>query len=135
MSEHHKDLEEDSAKPVTKTVELHSHINQISEENQKLKSDMSTIVKENSELNETISRLIKGKQSLDQVLSIPVNFQKEGLGYTLNKENSPKTKNSILFVKATSKPSTSHPPLRHAPKIAPKIINKSVIEPPSKPLN
>ena len=134
MSEHHKDLEKDSAKLVTETVELHTQIDQIYEENQKLKCDIFAIEKENSELKETISRLIKGKQGLDQVLSIPVNFQKEGLGYTLNKKNVPKTKTPILFVKATNSPSTSHPPLRNAPKIAPKIMNKSVIEPPPRPL-
>ena len=61
MSEHHKDLEEDSAKLVTETVELHTHIDQISEENQKLKCDMFAVEKENSKLKETISRLIKGK--------------------------------------------------------------------------
>ena len=73
-------------------------------------------------MKETIFRLIKGKQGLDQVLSIPINFQKEGLGYTLNQKNAPKIKNPISFVKATNSPSTSQLPLRHAPKIAPKII-------------
>ena len=60
-------------------------------------------------MKETISRLIKGKQGLDQVLSILVNFQKEGLGYTLNQKNAPKIKNPISFVKATNSPSTSQP--------------------------
>ena len=65
---------------------IKSHASQFLEENQKLKCDMSVILKENSDMKETISRLIKGKQSLDQVLSIPINFQKEGLGYTLNQK-------------------------------------------------
>ena len=89
---------------------------------------MSTVVKEHSELKETIFRLIKGKQSLDQILSIPVNFQKEGLGYTLNKKNAPKTKNPIPFVKATSDPSTSRSP----PKSAPKPIPRTTTKPPPK---
>ena len=76
---------------------------------------MSTVVKENSELKETISRLIKGKQSLAQVLSIPINFKKEGLGYALNKKTAPKTKNPIFFVKATNIPSTSKFSLKSAP--------------------
>ena len=96
---------------------------------------MSAVLKENSDMKETISRLIKGKQGLDQVLSIPVNFQKEGLGYTLNQKNTPKTKNPISFVKATNSPSTSQPPLRHAPKIAPKTIKRFEIEPSPRPQN
>ena len=68
---------------------------------------MSAVLKENFDMKEIIFRLIKGKQGLDQVLSILVNFQKEGLGYTLNQKNVPKTKNSISFVKATNSPSTS----------------------------
>ena len=95
-----------------------SRASQILEENQKLKCDMSAILKENCDMKETISKLIKGKQSLDQVLSIPINFQKEGLGYTLNQRNAPTTKNPISFVKATNCPSTSQYPLRIAPKIA-----------------
>ena len=94
---------------------------------------MSVVVKENSDMKETISWLIKGKLGLDQVLSIPVNFQKEGLGYTLNQKNALKTKNPISFVKDTNSPLTSQPPLRHAPKIAPKTIKRIVIEPPPRP--
>ena len=99
-------------------VELKSHVGQISEENEKLKIDMPACLKENSELKETISKLIKGKKSLDQALSIPVSFQKEGLGYTLNKKTAPKTKNLISFVKATNNPSTSKSPQNQHPNLS-----------------
>ena len=93
MNDKHTSLNPESKK-------LKSHASWVLEENKKLNCDMSAVVKEYSVMKKTISRLIKGKQGLDQVLSIPVNFQKEDLGYTLNQKNAPKTKNPISFVKA-----------------------------------
>ena len=94
---------------------------------------MSAYVTENFQLKETISKLIKGKQNLDQVLSIPVNFQKRDLRYTLNKKIAPKPKNSTIFIKATNNPSTSQPPPRPAPKIVPRTTFKPINKPLPKP--
>ena len=84
LDENIENLVKNNTSLVAEMVELKSLVGQVSEEKQKLKTDMSACLKENSKLKETISRLIKDKKSLNQVLSILVNFQREGLGYTLN---------------------------------------------------
>ena len=114
------------------TVELKSLVGQVFEENQKLKVDMFAYVKENFQLKEIISKLIRGKQSLNQVLSILVNFQKRGLGYTLNKKTVTKPKNLTIFIKATNNPSTSQSSPRAALKSVPRTTSKPVNKPPPK---
>ena len=99
LNDKHTSLNSESEK-------LKSHASLVLEKNQKLNCDMSAILKENCDMKETIFRLIKGKQNLDQILSIPINFQKEGLGYTLNQRNAPKLRTLL----ALSRPPTV---LRH----------------------
>ena len=47
-----------------------------------LTDKISTLVKEVDDLKFTLARIVKGKNTLDTILSMKVNFQKEGLGYT-----------------------------------------------------
>ena len=56
----------------------------------------------------SIKKFDKGKQTLDNLLSIPMNFQNEGLGYIPNgKQRIKQSHKKITFVASSSKPSKS----------------------------
>jgi hypothetical protein len=54
-----------------------------------------------------VSKFNKGKQNLDNILSMRVNFRKEGLGYAPNKKKAFENKVKTSFVHASLSPSTS----------------------------